>query len=176
MHPCVTNHFSASSHTCCGTKATMSTISEPFGPRARIIHNEKNRSSANGILRVLIHLQGPAPTFTCFVNTTQSTIYTWQKITGDRLIPAGVTQQHGQHLGLSLIWNRPIDSQDVATYRCESSNQAGKSRAILNLLMPSMCNKDNVDCTPQLIMRHVRIILHVLIDLYFRQCLHDYIG
>ena len=114
-------------------------IAEPFGPRARIVDIGQGKSSAEGILTVSTSAGAPGPTFSCFVSTLVTTVFAWQKVTGDREIPLGVTQQLAERSGfkaLNLVWNRAVQLSDNSTYICQSSSYLGTSNATLDFIVP----------------------------------------
>ena len=116
---------------------------EPSGPRAGIIHVGQATRTAGAALSVSLYSGSPAPTFTCFFNSSMSTAYSWEKVTGDNAIPTGIsTSRHSlsgsKNLASSLTWNRPVQLDDSATYRCSTVNKGGTSAATLELSVTSV--------------------------------------
>ena len=119
-------------------QSCMSFCTEPHGPRARIIHAGQEFPTAGVNLTVDLVEGSTGPTFTCLINTTQATAYTWRMTTGNYQIPNGVSvSQHSiadsQNIVSSLIWNRAIAPHDSNTYLCEATTNKGASNATLEL-------------------------------------------
>lgn len=103
----------------------------------RILQVRTNRSSVDGVLRVSIQNGALGPMFSCEI-MDNSTQLSWQKISGDNMLPVSISQNLAQvngSIALNLVWNRAVQLSDTATYLCQSSNKLGTTRATLELFV-----------------------------------------